>query len=120
MGAKTKSDSVAKEQLVSPLQHLATTYAGSHAAGTPAPVPAWIHRGMDSDVVVTEVRDTSWKPDEVYSIIERLCPLGRKVELFGRQHNTRPGWTTIGDQLKGDVIHDAELQRKLDRWRRAS
>lgn len=53
--------------------------------------PAWVNRGLDTDVVVSEVRETSRKPDEVYGMIERMCPGGRKIEIFGRKHNTRPG-----------------------------
>lgn len=44
-------------------------------------------------------RETSRKPDEIYSVLDRLCPSGRKLELFGRKHNTRPGWMTLGNQL---------------------
>ena len=54
--------------------------------------PSWVSRGIDTDVVVSEVRETSRKPDEVYELIERMCPGGRKVEIFGRKHNTRPGY----------------------------
>ena len=70
---------------------------------------AWLQRGVDTDVIVAEVRETSRKPDELYEVIERACPGGRKlgmldcsftfrtklidtIELFGRMHNTRPGW----------------------------
>lgn len=53
--------------------------------------PSWVNRGTDTDVVVSEVRETSRKPDEVYGMIERICPGGRKLEIFGRKHNTRPG-----------------------------
>jgi mRNA (2'-O-methyladenosine-N6-)-methyltransferase len=54
--------------------------------------PSWVNRGLDTDVIVSEVRETSRKPDEVYGLIERMCPGGRKVEIFGRKHNTRPGY----------------------------
>jgi mRNA (2'-O-methyladenosine-N6-)-methyltransferase len=57
--------------------------------------PSWANRGIDCDVVVSEVRETSRKPDEVYGIIERMCPGGRKIEIFGRKHNTRPGYDRI-------------------------
>jgi mRNA (2'-O-methyladenosine-N6-)-methyltransferase len=53
--------------------------------------PSWANRGLDTDVIVSEVRETSRKPDEVYGLIERMCPGGRKVEIFGRRHNARPG-----------------------------
>lgn len=54
-------------------------------------IPSWVNRGLDVDVIVSEVRETSRKPDEAYGLIERMCPGGRKVEIFGRKHNTRPG-----------------------------
>lgn len=53
--------------------------------------PTWANRSLDTDVIVSEVRETSRKPEEVYGLIERMCPGGRKVEIFGRKHNTRPG-----------------------------
>lgn len=73
-------------------------------------------------MILAEVRETSRKPDELYAIIERLFdPIlsdnwaaegktdpGEKeeirmVELFGRQHNTRPGWS---------VVHSLPTSRK--------
>ena len=53
--------------------------------------PEWINRGVDTDVIVSEVRETSRKPDEAYGLIERMCPGGRKLEIFGRKHNAQPG-----------------------------
>jgi len=75
--------------------------------------PKWLNRGLDTDVIVSEVRETSRKPDEMYGIIERMCPGGRKVEIFGRKHNTRPGWLTLGNQLGFDMIHEPELAERL-------
>ncbi|PWN35447.1 MT-A70-domain-containing protein [Meira miltonrushii] len=96
------------------------TYPASHAPGIPANklLPSWANAGLDADVIVAEVRDTSRKPDELYNIIERLCPKGRKIELFGRRHNARPGWITVGNQLKGDHIVDVDLKRNVEAWRR--
>ncbi|XP_031561596.1 N6-adenosine-methyltransferase subunit METTL3-like [Actinia tenebrosa] len=59
------------------------------------------NRGMDCDVLVAEVRETSHKPDEIYGLIERLAPGTRKLEIFGRQHNIQPNWITLGNQLDG-------------------
>ncbi|KAH8113355.1 MT-A70-domain-containing protein [Phellopilus nigrolimitatus] len=75
--------------------------------------PAWCNRGIDTDVIVSEVRETSRKPDEVYGLIERMCPGGRKVEIFGRKHNSRPGWLTLGNQLGGDQIYDEDLKTRI-------
>ena len=55
---------------------------------------AWVPRRsfVDCDVVVGEVRETSRKPDEMYSLLERLSPGTRKLEIFARSHNCKPGW----------------------------
>jgi mRNA (2'-O-methyladenosine-N6-)-methyltransferase len=44
-------------------------------------IPSWVNRGLDVDVIVSEVRETSRKPEEAYGLIERLCPGGRKVGM---------------------------------------
>jgi len=75
--------------------------------------PPWINRGVDTDVIVSEVRETSRKPDEAYGLIERMCPGGRKLEIFGRKHNAQPGWLTLGNQLGSDRIYDPELLERL-------
>ena len=76
--------------------------------------PSWLNRGLDVDVIVSEVRETSRKPDEVYGLIERMCPGGRKVEIFGRKHNVRPGWITLGNQLGNvDMIWRDDLRERL-------
>ncbi|RWS04063.1 N6-adenosine-methyltransferase subunit-like protein [Dinothrombium tinctorium] len=71
--------------------------------------PNNINRGLDCDVIVAEVRATSHKPDEIYGIIERLSPGTKKIELFGRPHNTQPNWITLGNQLAGVRLLDPEL-----------
>ena len=71
--------------------------------------PKHLNRGLDCDVIVAEVRATSHKPDEIYGIIERLSPGTRKIELFGRQHNTQPNWVTLGNQLNGVRLVDPQL-----------
>jgi mRNA (2'-O-methyladenosine-N6-)-methyltransferase len=58
-----------------------------------------LNRYVDCDVIVAEARETSRKPDEIYDIIDRLCPGARKIEIFGRKHNIREGWVTVGNQL---------------------
>ncbi|GAA49632.1 N6-adenosine-methyltransferase 70 kDa subunit [Clonorchis sinensis] len=68
--------------------------------------PQGVNRGLDCDVIVSEVRETSHKPDEIYGIIERLSPGTRKLELFGRPHNLQPNWITLGNQLDGTFLVD--------------
>jgi len=71
-------------------------------------------------VIVSEVRDTSRKPDEIYKIIEQLVVGGRKLELFGRKANLRDGWLTIGNQLDGDRIEEKGLKERVMGWREKS
>ncbi|RXW25146.1 hypothetical protein EST38_g663 [Candolleomyces aberdarensis] len=90
-----------------------TQNSGS-SAGEAIQFPSWINRGLDTDVIVSEVRETSRKPDEVYGLIERMCPGGRKVEIFGRKHNVRPGWLTLGNQLGAvDMVWEDDLRDRL-------
>ncbi|SJX63225.1 related to IME4-positive transcription factor for IME2 [Sporisorium reilianum f. sp. reilianum] len=120
VGAKVRSATGESSAVDSkPIPGSTQQYIGSRAAGVPPPLPDWMHCGINADVIVSEVRDTSRKPDELYSIIERLCPGGRKVELFGRKHNIRRGWLTLGNQLKSDHVLDPALQQRLDAFRTA-
>lgn len=93
--------------------------------------PGQYQCGLDADVIVGEVRATSHKPDEIYGLIERLSPGTRKVELFGRHHNTQPNWydtttmmtmmmlmmvvgrITLGNQVDGVRLLDPELVRRF-------
>ncbi|KIK67042.1 hypothetical protein GYMLUDRAFT_37078 [Collybiopsis luxurians FD-317 M1] len=79
----------------------------------PPILPKWVNKGLDVDVIVSEVRETSRKPEEVYGLIERMCPGGRKIEIFGRKHNTRPGWLTLGNQLGPDQIYEEDLAKRI-------
>jgi len=77
------------------------------------PDPTLFNKGLDCDVLVSEVRDTSHKPDEIYGLIERLAPGQRKVELFGRQHNVQPNWVTLGNQLSGVNLCEPDVVRRF-------
>lgn len=72
-----------------------------------------MNKGIDTDVIVAEVRATSHKPDEIYGVIERLSPGTRKVELFGRSHNCQPNWMTLGNQLDGIKIIDPDISESF-------
>lgn len=81
----------------------------------------WINRSIDSQIMISSTRETSRKPDEIYGIVERLVGSGvRKLEIFGRQHNTRPGWLTVGNQLEGTRIVERELLQRYEAWRRST
>jgi mRNA (2'-O-methyladenosine-N6-)-methyltransferase len=42
-----------------------------------------------------------------------MCPGGRYIELFGRPHNCRENWITLGNQLPGVYIKDDEILKRL-------
>ena len=74
------------------------------------------HYRQDCDVIVSPVRENSRKPDELYTMIERIVGMGDGrlcVELFGRNHNRRPGWVTLGNQLEGSKIFHPVLADRM-------
>jgi mRNA (2'-O-methyladenosine-N6-)-methyltransferase len=80
---------------------------------------SWLARGLDCDVIVGCTRDKSHKPDELYEIAERLSgSASRKLELFGREHNIRPGWLTVGNQLNGINVVEPEMASRLAEWQK--
>jgi len=52
-----------------------------------------------SDVIYSERRGQSQKPNEIYEYCERLVPNGLFLEIFGRRNNLRDGWFTIGNEI---------------------
>jgi mRNA m6A methyltransferase catalytic subunit len=55
---------------------------------------------VGSDVIYSERRGQSQKPTEIYEMIEEIFgPHGRFLEIFGRRHNLRDKWTTLGNEL---------------------
>ncbi|GAA5946308.1 hypothetical protein JCM3765_000192 [Sporobolomyces pararoseus] len=87
----------------------------------PLRLPSWFNKGLDTQVLLAEVRQTSRKPDELYDMIERVLggkARGRKVELFGRKHNLRDGWWTLGNQLgeKDQIFENDVVERFAQRY----
>ncbi|XP_045816691.1 putative N6-adenosine-methyltransferase MT-A70-like [Trifolium pratense] len=72
-----------------------------------------VNRNIDTDVIVSEVRETSRKPDEMYPLLERISPRTRKLELFARNHNTHAGWMSLGNQLNGVRLVDEGLRARF-------
>ncbi|CAI9093392.1 OLC1v1028890C1 [Oldenlandia corymbosa var. corymbosa] len=71
-----------------------------------------INRNIDTDVIVSEVRETSRKPDEMYSLLQRIMTEARKLELFARVHTCHPGWMSLGNQLNGVRLVDEGLRAR--------
>ena len=58
------------------------------------------------------MRETSRKPDEMYSLLERLSPGTRKLEIFARTHNLHSGWVGLGNQLNGCMVIEPEMRER--------
>jgi mRNA (2'-O-methyladenosine-N6-)-methyltransferase len=59
---------------------------------------------VSNNIIFSEVRGKSQKPDEIYEIIEMMMPGSKKLEIFARNNNLRKGWFSIGNQL-GEEFH---------------
>merc|ERR1719375_1261217 len=73
-----------------------------------------LNRNLDCDVIVSEVRETSRKPDEIYNLVERMFPNCLKLELFGRPHNVHENWITCGNQLDGVRLAQEEMVKRYN------
>lgn len=56
-------------------------------------------RGIYSDVMTEQVTKHSKKPECAYRMIEDMFPDASKLEMYAR--NTRDGWDSFGNELKG-------------------
>ena len=74
-----------------------------------------LNRNLDWDILVREVRETSRKPDEIYELIERMKPGGRKLELFAWPHNRKQGWISLGNQLPGVYFVEEEIIERFNK-----
>ena len=54
---------------------------------------------VSNNIVFADVRYKFQKPEELYQIIDLMMPGAKKIELFARNHNLRPGWFSLGNQL---------------------
>lgn len=72
------------------------------------------HRNV-SDVIIAPVSENSRKPVEIYDTIEAVVGANSLcLELFGRTHNKRNGWITLGNQLGGTShITDSDIISRI-------
>jgi mRNA (2'-O-methyladenosine-N6-)-methyltransferase len=61
--------------------------------------PPGMQTNISSDVIFSERRGQSQKPEEMYELIEKLVPNGRYLEIFARRNNLRNYWVSIGIEL---------------------
>lgn len=64
-----------------------------------------------SSIDVFSVAGSSKKPEDMYRIIEHFALGRRRLELFGEDHNIRPGWLTLGKNLSY-----SNFNKEVDSW----
>lgn len=83
------------------LQHAKEVCLVARKKGTRSGDIEGTQRSVASDVIMSERRGQSQKPEEIYEIIEKLVPDGRYLEIFGRKNNLRDFWVTVGNEVTG-------------------
>jgi len=67
--------------------------------GVKGKVEQKLGESIGPDVIFSERRGQSQKPEEIYKLIEELVPNGFYLEIFGRRNNVRKRWVTVGNEL---------------------
>ncbi|KAF3332702.1 methyltransferase-like protein 1 [Carex littledalei] len=77
-----------------------------------------IHANIDTDIIIAEEPSdgSTKKPEDMYRIIEHFALGKRRLELFGEDHNIRPGWLTLGRGLSSSNFNkEAYLKSFADK-----
>lgn len=93
-GGRGESSAAATAALGSPAAAAAAARLSSGSALYPAD-------GVGSDIIFSERRGQSQKPEEIYQLVEAVCPGGSFLEIFGRKNNLRDFWVTVGNEVTG-------------------
>ena len=66
----------------------------------------FVHCNVDTDVIIWEADPTNptWKPSEMYTLIENFCLGIRCLKVFGRISLLRQGWVTVLSQGQYDML----------------
>ncbi|KAL5223718.1 hypothetical protein ABZP36_010357 [Zizania latifolia] len=71
-----------------------------------------IHANIDTDIIIAEEPTD----EDMYRIVEHFALGRRRLELFGKDHNIRPGWLTLGKGLSSSNFNkEAYIKNFLDR-----
>lgn len=75
--------------------------------------PPGLRGGVGNDVIYSERRGQSQKPEEIYQLIEQLVPNGKYLEIFGRKNNLRNHWVTLGNEVTGTGLPPEDLANEI-------
>jgi mRNA (2'-O-methyladenosine-N6-)-methyltransferase len=52
-----------------------------------------------NDIIVSDIKKNSQKPDQLYTIIDLMMPGCKKVEIFAKNNNLKNGWLSMGNEI---------------------
>lgn len=52
-----------------------------------------------NDIIVSDIKKNSQKPDQLYTIIDLMMPGCKKVEVFAKNNNLKTGWLSMGNEI---------------------
>eukprot|EP00941_MAST-03F_sp_MAST-3F-sp1_P000460 g460.t1 len=67
--------------------------------GKKGKLPPNFNGNIKSDIIFSERRGQSQKPEEIYEIMDAMVPGGSKLEVFARRNNLHDHWVSIGNEL---------------------
>ncbi|KAF8060565.1 mettl3 [Scenedesmus sp. PABB004] len=73
------------------------------------PLAGLARGGVCSDVIFSERRGQSQKPEEIYELIEALVPGGTYLEIFARKNNLRDFWVSVGNEVTGTGLPNEDM-----------
>uniref|UniRef100_A0A6U9QP54 mRNA m(6)A methyltransferase n=1 Tax=Picocystis salinarum TaxID=88271 RepID=A0A6U9QP54_9CHLO len=77
--------------------------------GRKGDLPPGSQTNVGSDVIFSERRGQSQKPEEIYQLIEKLVPNGRYLEIFARKNNLRNYWVSLGNEVTGMGLPEEDM-----------
>lgn len=72
--------------------------------------PVGLQKTVASDIIFSERRGQSQKPEEIYELIEELVPNGKYLEIFARKNNLRNYWVSVGNEVTGTGLPEEDMQ----------
>lgn len=76
--------------------------------------PPGMRHNVGSDIIISERRGQSQKPDEIYELVEAMVPGGRYLEIFARKNNLRNFWVSVGNEVTGKGLPDEDKQALME------
>jgi N6-adenosine-specific RNA methylase IME4 len=58
-----------------------------------------------NDIIVSDIKKNSQKPEQLYTIIDLMMPGSKKLEVFAKNKNLKTGWLSMGNEISERFIN---------------